>query len=77
MSFPTAVNNQITDAVTQAHSAGGDETLSIIAELMEKIAKSLNGARQGETTIDDISDAFENAEVALHGIVAKLATGRE
>ncbi|MES9825354.1 MAG: hypothetical protein ABW127_13085 [Candidatus Thiodiazotropha endolucinida] len=77
MSFPTAVNSQITDAVTQAHSAGGDEALSIIAELMEKIAKGLNGARHGETTIDDLSDAFENAEVALHGIVAKLATGRE
>lgn len=77
MSLPTAVNSQIIDAVTQAHSAGGDEALSIIAELMEKIAKGLNGARQGETTIDDLSDAFENAEVALHGIVAKLATGRE
>ncbi|MEW8064980.1 MAG: hypothetical protein AB2794_06575 [Candidatus Thiodiazotropha endolucinida] len=44
---------------------------------MEKIAKGLNGARQGETTIDDLSDAFDNAEAALHGIVAKLATGRE
>ncbi|MET0071976.1 MAG: hypothetical protein ABW096_18195 [Candidatus Thiodiazotropha sp.] len=44
---------------------------------MTEIAKALNGARSGETTIDDLADAFENAEVALHVIIADLATGRE
>ncbi len=77
MAFPTAVNDQITDAVTQAHNAGGDEALSVITDLVVNIAKGLDGAKQGEPTIDDLSDAFENAEVALHSIVAKLSTGRE
>ena len=74
MSFPTAVNDQITDAVTQAYNAGGDEALSVIQDLMAEIAKGLEGARQGQTTIEDISVAFENAEMAFHGIVAGLAT---
>ncbi|MEW8026254.1 MAG: hypothetical protein AB2792_14790 [Candidatus Thiodiazotropha sp.] len=77
MSSPAAVNSQITDAITLAYSAGGDEALKIIMELMKEIATGLNGAKEGRTTIDDLSDAFENAEVALHAIVAKLATGRE
>jgi hypothetical protein len=78
MSSPTAAtNSQIIDAVTQAHSAGGDEALMIVADLMGEIAQSLHTARQGQPTIDELSDAFENAEVALHGIIAKLATGRE
>ena len=77
MAIPTAVNDQITDSVTQAHSAGGDEALTVIANLMVEIAKGLDGAKQGKPTIDDLSDAFENAEVALHSIVAKLSTGRE
>jgi hypothetical protein len=77
MSSPAAYNNQIVDSVSMAHSAGGDEALTIIAELVGEIAKSLGGAKQGQTTIDELSDAFENAEVALHGIIAKLATGRD
>jgi hypothetical protein len=77
MSSPADNNNQIIDSVTLAHSAGGDEALTIIAELMGEIAKSLDGAKQGQTTIDELSDAFENAEVTLHGIIAKLATGRD
>ncbi|MGD8913492.1 MAG: hypothetical protein PVI97_15795 [Candidatus Thiodiazotropha sp.] len=77
MSPSAAVNSQITDAITQAQNAGGDEALSILTKLMEEVASSLDRAKQGEATIDDLSDAFENAEVMLHGIVAKLATGRE
>jgi ATP-dependent protease Clp ATPase subunit len=77
MSTPAAINSQIADAVTQAHSAGGDEVLTILSQLMEEVARNLDRAKQGETTIDELSDAFESAEVALHGIVAKLATGRE
>ena len=74
MGFPTSVNSQITDAVTQAYSAGGDEALSVISALMSEIADSLGSAKQGETTMEQISVALENAEVSLHGIVARLAT---
>ena len=74
MGFPTSVNSQITDAVTQAHSAGGDEALTVISALMSEIADSLGSAKQGETTMEQISVALENAEVSLHEIVARLAT---
>ncbi|PVV08780.1 MAG: hypothetical protein B6D72_15905 [gamma proteobacterium symbiont of Ctena orbiculata] len=77
MAFPTAINDQITDAVTQVHDSGGDDALTAVAGLMTEIANALNGAKSGETTIDDLADAFENAEVALHVIIADLATGRE
>lgn len=77
MAFPTAVNDQITDSVTQAFTTGGDDAINVIAELMAEIAKGLDNAKQGHATIDELSDAFENAEVAMHGIVAKLATGRD
>jgi hypothetical protein len=77
MSSPATSNNQIINAVTQAHRAGGDAALKIIADLIEEIAQSLDGAKQGQPTIDELSDAFENAEVALHGIIAKLAIGRD
>jgi hypothetical protein len=77
MALPTPVNDQITDSVTQVFTSGGDEAVNVIAELMVEIAKGLDGAKQGHATIDELSDAFENAEVALHSIVAKLATGRE
>ncbi|MEJ2453677.1 MAG: hypothetical protein P8103_05915 [Candidatus Thiodiazotropha sp.] len=76
MAFPTSVNNQITDAVTQAHSAGGEEALTIITELMTEIAKGLQGAKQGHTSIEEISVAFENAEMAFHDLVAKLASDK-
>jgi hypothetical protein len=71
-----AMTSQITHSATQAQRAGGDEALSILATLMEEVARGLERAKLGETTIDDLSDAFENAEVAMHTIVAKLATGR-
>ncbi|MCU7844458.1 MAG: hypothetical protein KZQ93_11530 [Candidatus Thiodiazotropha sp. (ex Monitilora ramsayi)] len=77
MAYPTNVNSQITDAVTQAHVAGGDEALNVISDLVAEIVKGLDGAKQGQNTIEDISVAFENAEMALHAIVAKLASGRE
>lgn len=77
MSYPEATKSQIIDAISQAHTAGGDITLATIAELLGEIAISLEGAKQGQPTIDDLSDAFENAEVAFHGIIAKLATGRD
>ncbi len=76
MAFPTAVNSQITDAITQAYTAGGDEALAIISDLVSEIAKGLDDAKRGEATLEDLSVAFENAEMALHGIVASLATGR-
>lgn len=72
-----AVNSQITDALTRSHRAGGDEALIILTTLMDEVARSLERARQGETTIDDLSDAFENAEIAMHSIAARLTTGRE
>ena len=43
----------------------------------DRIAQGLDGAKQGSATLEDLSDAFESAEVAMHGIVAKLATGRD
>jgi len=76
MAFPTAVNSQITDAVTQAHTAGGDEALAIISDLVSEIAKGLDDAKRGHATLEDLSVAFENAEMALHGIVASLASGK-
>ena len=39
MAFPTTVNDQITDSVTQAFTTGGDEALNVIVELMTEIAK--------------------------------------
>jgi hypothetical protein len=77
MSIPTPLDSQITDAVSQAYTAGGDEALCVISDLMKEVAKGLDGAKQGQSTIEDISVAFENAEVAFHEIVARLATGRE
>jgi hypothetical protein len=77
MAFPTPINSQITDAVTKSYTAGGDEALSVISALMTELANCLEGAKQGSTTIEDLSVAFENAEGALHNIVAKLATGKE
>jgi ATP-dependent protease Clp ATPase subunit len=69
------ITSKITDAVTLTHRTGGDEALTIIARLMDEVASSLDRAKQGETTIDDISDAFENAEIAMHSIAAKLTIG--
>lgn len=77
MAFPTAVNDQITDSVTRAHTVGGDKALKVIAELIAGIAKGLEGAKQGNNTIEEVSIALEAAEMALHEIVASLATGRE
>jgi hypothetical protein len=77
MAFPTSVNNQITDAVTQAYSVGGDEALTVISELMTGIANGLHNAKQGHTTMEELSVTIENAEMALHDIVARLATSKE
>jgi hypothetical protein len=77
MSIPTPLDSQITDAVSQAYSAGGNEALSAISNLIKEVANGLNGAKQGQSTIEDISIAFENAEVILHDIVARLASGRK
>jgi hypothetical protein len=76
MAIPTPFDSQITDAISQAYTAGGDEVLSVITDLMKEVAKGLDGAKQGQSTMEDLSVAFENAEVALHEIVARLATGR-
>ena len=76
MALPTPVNGQITDAVTQAHTAGGDEALAVISDLLSEIAKGLKEAKQGHTTIEELSVAFENAEMAFHGIIARLATDK-
>jgi hypothetical protein len=76
MAIPTPFDSQITDAIAQAYNAGGDEALSVITDLMKEVAKGMDGAKRGQTTIEDLSIAFENAEVALHEIVARLATGR-
>ncbi len=77
MALTTQVNDQITDAVTQAYTAGGEEAVDVIADLIHGIAQGLDGAKQGHTSLEALSDAFENAEAALHGIVAKLATGND
>lgn len=76
MAIPTSVNDQITDAVTQANNAGGDEALLVISELMQGIAKGLDEATQGHNTMDALSVAIENAEIALHDIVARLANDK-
>jgi hypothetical protein len=76
MAFPTQINDQITDAVTQAYNSGGDEALSVISELVSGIATSLVNAKQGHTTMEELSVAIENAEMALHNIIASLATGK-
>ncbi|MEW8506039.1 MAG: hypothetical protein AB2598_05005 [Candidatus Thiodiazotropha sp.] len=76
MAYPTAVDDRITDAVTQVYENGGNDALATVAGLIAEIANVLNGAKSGKTTIDELADAFENAEVALHGIVANIATGR-
>ncbi|MES9992179.1 MAG: hypothetical protein ABW098_09510 [Candidatus Thiodiazotropha sp.] len=77
MAFPTAIYDQITDAVTQVYNAGGDDALTTVSGLIAEIANALNGAELGETTIDDLADAFENAEVSLNVVIARLATGRD
>lgn len=77
MAPPTSVNAQITDAVTQAHSVGGDEAVTIISDLLKRIAQGLDGAKQGSASLEELSDAFESAEVAMHDIVAKLAIGKD
>ncbi|MGD8908494.1 MAG: hypothetical protein PVI92_04035 [Chromatiales bacterium] len=76
MAIRTPFDSQIADAISQAHIAGGDEALSVISDLMKEVAKDLDSAKQGKSTIEDLSIAFENAEVALHEIVARLATGK-
>ena len=71
------VNEQITDAVTQAHTIGGAEALNAIADLLNNIARGLNDAQQGHTSLDELSDAFENAEAAFHALAAKLASSNK
>ena len=68
------VNEQITDAVTQAHTAGGAEALNIIADLLNNIARGLGDAQQGTPSLEELSDALENAEAAFHTLAAKLAS---
>jgi hypothetical protein len=72
MALPTSVNNQITDAVTQAHSSGGEEAVTVISDLLQHIAQGLDSAKGGHASLEELSEAFENAEVALHAIAANL-----
>lgn len=78
MAYPTAVNGQITDSVTQAHAAGGDVALTTISELIEVIAHSLNavgGTSSSESKFgiaENLSSAFAKAESELLEILVKI-----
>ena len=74
--MPT-VNEQITDAVTQAHAVGGAEALNAIADLLNNIARGLDDAQQGAPSLEELSDAFQNAEAAFHALAAKLASDKK
>jgi hypothetical protein len=63
MTFPDVINSKISDAITQAYTAGNTEALTIIAKLMAEIAQSLDAAKQGENSIEELSVAFEEAEM--------------
>jgi len=78
MAYPTAVNDQITDSVTQSHAAGGDDALNSISELLEAIAHSLNAVHSGTSSsqskfsiADNLSSAFAKAESDLLEILIK------
>lgn len=79
MAYPTPVNGQITDAVTQAHANGGDAALATIVELLETIAQSLNAA-QGSTSsshsksslAETLSLAFKKAEGELQEVLKRI-----
>ncbi len=82
MAYPTPVNGQITDLVTQVHKAGGDEALTAIAGLLQVVAHNLT-ASKGAATADQakpspaeaVSSAMKEAEHQLHGILTRLAGG--
>jgi len=77
MAIPTPVNGQITDAVTQAHTKGGDTALTTIVELLETIASSLNASQAGTSSLqssnaETLSAAFAKAEGELQDILRKV-----
>ena len=74
MAIPTPVNGQITDAVTQAHTKGGDAALTSIVELLESIAHSLSAAQAGMSSpnAETLSAAFAKAEGELQEILRKV-----
>ena len=71
MALPNLLNDQINDAISQAHRAGGDEALAVIAELITHIAKGLQQDGGGTAALEAFSVAFETAEMAFHDIIAE------
>lgn len=79
MAYPTVVNDQITDSVSQAHAAGGDVALNSISELIEVIAHSLNAVHSGTSSseskigiAENLLSAFAKAESELLEILVKI-----
>lgn len=79
MAYPTSVNGQITDFVTQAHTAGGDAALTSITALLETIAQSLNVAQANASSsqpksglAERLSTAFAKAESELQEVRSRL-----
>ena len=72
MPINAKVENQISNAISEAGESGGEDALAVIAELLTGIAQSLSSAKDREAAIDYLSTSLENAEAALHGIIAGL-----
>jgi F0F1-type ATP synthase membrane subunit b/b' len=72
MSLSADMNNQISSALSEVESNGGDTAVAVVAELLAGIAQSLASAKKGNATMDDLSTSIENAEASLHEIIAEL-----
>jgi hypothetical protein len=66
MAFPTAVNDQITDAVTQANvKALGDAPATALGNLYQATAQALANAAHNATNAQQQSDTLAQAATAI------------
>ena len=72
MSLSVDVNDQITTSISAIQASGGDQAMAVASDLLTGIAQSLASAKQGNATMDELSTSIENAEAALHEIIAGL-----
>ncbi len=81
MAFPTAVNNQITDAVTQANvEVLGNAPASAMGNLMQATAQALANAAQNATAAQQqaniVAQAATTAGVAMLYSLDTASTGK-
>lgn len=77
MAFPTAVNDQITDAVTQANvKVLGDAPTQAMSSLYQATAQALANAAQNAVTQQQASDALREALTTRCAVALTSSPGR-